>query len=235
VIARKFAAPLIAFTLAATAAPAFAQGAFPAPLPNQPANASPFPPVNASQPSAASPFPPPNAAASAPSPFDRGAAPVGGAGLGGAGLGGPPAAGGPPPGVAAAQEACMKQFMPLREEAERRAKLIKAASDRKAPAQEACKVISNFAQAEGRLVNFVKTKQQSCGIPAEVGKTLATNHSKTNQMMKQVCNAATAQPAGPAGPSLSEALGSSVLPEAAPARRSGGSTFDTISGNVLAR
>ena len=40
----------------------------------------------------------------------------------------------PPPQAA---EACMKGFAPLREEAERRGKLIKAASDRKAPPDEA--------------------------------------------------------------------------------------------------
>ena len=46
---------------------------------------------------------------------------------------------------------------------------------------------------------------------------------------------AQAQKAGPAGPSLSEVLGSSAaLPEATPSKK-GGSTFDTLNGNVLAR
>jgi len=56
-------------------------------------------------------------------------------------------------------------------------------------------------------------------------------------MMRQVCTAAQqVQQRGPAGPSLSDVLGSSAaLPEATAAKKSGGSTFDTLNGNVLTR
>jgi hypothetical protein len=55
-------------------------------------------------------------------------------------------------------------------------------------------------------------------------------------MQKKVCAMAQQQQQrGPVGPSLSEALGSSAsLPESTPTRK-GGSTFDTLNGNVLAR
>ena len=55
-------------------------------------------------------------------------------------------------------------------------------------------------------------------------------------MQKKVCAVAQqAQQRGPAGPSLSEVLGSSAaLPEATPEKK-GGSTFDTLNGNVLTR
>ena len=44
------------------------------------------------------------------------------------------------------------------------------------------------------------------------------------------------QQRGPAGPSLSEVLGSSAaMPEAQHRQAKGGSTFDTLNGNVLAR
>src|SRR5437588_13049398 len=49
-------------------------------------------------------------------------------------------------------EACTKGFAPLREEAEKRGKLIKAASDRKAPPHEACKLIGDFGQAELKMI-----------------------------------------------------------------------------------
>jgi hypothetical protein len=40
----------------------------------------------------------------------------------------------------------------------------------------------------------------------------------------------------PAGPSLSDVLGSAAaLPEATVAKKSGGTTFDTLSGNALTR
>ena len=40
---------------------------------------------------------------------------------------------------------------------------------------------------------------------------------------------------GPAGPSLSEVLGSATMAPEATASRKGGSTFDTLNGNVLSR
>ncbi|TKW74541.1 MAG: hypothetical protein DI543_24275, partial [Bradyrhizobium icense] len=71
-IIRRLIAPLAVAVVTFHAAEAGAQGAFPAPLPNQPANASPFPPVGGGAPAQSSPFPPVGggqAAAPAPSAF----------------------------------------------------------------------------------------------------------------------------------------------------------------------
>ena len=147
---------LIVLTVAATALSvghAAAQSAFPAPLPNQgqagTASDPAFPPVNGARASRAGTasdpaFPPVNGAPAArvgatPSAFPaNGAAPIAGGGLSS-----PP----PPPGAGggAAGDACMKDFVPLREEAEKRGKAIKAASDRHASPQEACKLIGNYS------------------------------------------------------------------------------------------
>ena len=130
----------------------------------------------------------------------------------------------------------MKGFVPLREEAEKRGKLIKAASDRKAPPDEACKLIRNFGQAELKMIKYVETNSAKCGIPPQIADQLKTGHKNTEKMQTQVCNVAQqAATRGPAGPSLSEVLGSSAaLPEAQPVKK-GGSTFDTLNGNVLQR
>lgn len=250
---------LMPLTIAATmgfGAHALAQGAFPAPLPNQSGAASPFPPVNGAAASAnassspfppvgnsaaparsaaASPFPPVGGApASAPAAFPtHGAAPIGGGFGGGGPMGGQ--AGGP----SGAQEQCMSRFAPLRAEAEKRANMIKAASARKATPQEACKLITNFVQSEARLIDFVTKNQSACGIPADVPKQMKANSARTAQLRKNVCAAAAnggAAPGAPAAaPSLSEVLGSSSAVEARSVRRSGGSTFDTLNGNVLER
>ncbi len=107
----------------------------------------------------------------------------------------------------------MEKFAPLRQDAEKRAKMIQAASERKAPPQEACGLIKAYVQAESKLVNYVTTKQTACGIPAEIPKQLKANQGRSQQMMKVVCQAA-AQPQGGGGaaaaPSLSEVLGSSA-------------------------
>jgi len=203
---------------------AFAQGAFPAPLPNQApaANASPFPPVNGAAPSAG---------VGAPSAFERGAAPVSGSAFSGAGPQPQSPSGGGP------SDACMKGFMPLREEAEKRGKLIKAASERKAPPDEACKLIAGFGAAEVKMIKYIEANAAKCGIPPQIGDQLKTGHKNTEKMQAQVCNVAQqqAQQRGPAAPSLSDVLGTSAaLPEAQPAKK-GGSTFDTMNGNVLTR
>lgn len=215
---RRFSLPLTIAALAVSTASALAQGAFPAPLPNQ-SGASPFPPVNGAAPAAT---------VGAPSAFDTGAAPVGGSGFGA-----PPAQQAGPPGG----DDCMKKFMPLREDAEKRGKAIKAAGERHAPPDEACKLIGSFSQAEMKMIKFVEANAARCGIPAQIGDQLRTGHKNTEQMHQKVCAVAQQQQQrGPAGPSLSDVLGSSsALPEATTAKRSGGSTFDTLNGNVLAR
>ncbi len=128
----------------------------------------------------------------------------------------------------------MQQFTPMRDEVQRRAKQVQDASKRHATPQEACKLIGEFSQAEQRFLNFVSTKQSACGIPAEIPKQMKVAHGHTEQMLKQVCHMANA-PQASAGPSLSDVIGSPSVPEDAPTKRKGGSTFDTINGNVLSR
>jgi hypothetical protein len=234
-IIRRLIVPLTVAVVAVHAGHAAAQGGFPAPLPGQvQANDPAFPPV-AGQARASDPaFPPvsgaaPRASIGGPASFPvNGAAPVEGSAFGGPG----PAA----PSQAAGGEDCMRQFVPLREEAEKRGKLIKAASDRHAPPDEACKLIGNYGQAEIKMIKFVESHQAKCGIPPQVSDQMKAGHKNTETLLKKVC--AVAQQAatrGPAGPSLSEVLGSSSdAPEATPTKK-GGSTFDTLNGNVLTR
>lgn len=215
---RRLIVPLAAAVIIANAGHVFAQGAFPAPLPSQaaPSGPSPFPPVNGA-PAASAPvssFPATGAAPITGSAFER-----------------PPA----PPTQAGGQD-CMKEFMPLREETERRGKMIKAAGDRKASPEEACKLIGNYSQAEVKMLKYVEVNAAKCGIPPQIGDQLKKSHQSTEAMQKKVCTVAQQrQQQAPAGPSLSEVLGSSAaLPEATPAKK-GGSTFDTLNGNVLTR
>jgi hypothetical protein len=220
-IIRRLIMPLTVAVVTAHASHGLAQGAFPAPLPGQaaPNNASPFPPVNGAAPAASvgaapSSFPVQGAAPIAGSAFERGPA---------------------PPSQAGPANDCMKEFVPLREEAEKRGKLIKAASDRHAPPDEACKLIGNFGQAESKMIKYIEAHATKCGIPPQISEQMKNGHKNTENLLKKVCAVAQQQQKGPAGPSLSEVLGSSAaLPEATPTKK-GGSTFDTLNGNVLAR
>jgi hypothetical protein len=232
---RSLLAPLAAAVFVIHAGQAFAQGAFPAPLPGQVQPNDPafppvpgqsvqrgdpaFPPVNGSRPTASVGAPP---MSSFPA---GGAAPISGG-----------FASAPPQGGGGGSPAdCMKQFLPLREEAEKRGKEIKAASDRHATPQVACKLIGGFSQAEVRMMNYVEKNSARCGIPAQVTDQLKNGHKNTEVMLKKVCDAAQQAQRAPAGPTLSDVLGSAAaLPEAT-TRKKGGSTFDTLSGNVLTR
>jgi hypothetical protein len=226
--------PLTLLVLSVPTAAALAQGAFPAPLPGQAAPAATpaandpaFPPVNGSAPTASIGAPP------AASPFpSAGVAPM----MGGAGGFGPPpgaprpgAGGGPP-------EACMKAFVPLREDAEKKGKMIKAASDRHAAPDEACKLIGNYAAAEVKMISYVEKNSAKCGIPPQITDQLKNGHKGTENLLKKVCDAAKQmRTAGPAGPTLSDVLGTSAAAPEATAAKKGGSTFDTLNGNVLTR
>jgi hypothetical protein len=253
-IIRRLMVPLAVAFVTVHAGQGFAQSAFPAPLPgqagsrNDPAfppapgqagtrNDPAFPPVPGQAGTRNDPaFPPVSGQAvtrndPAFPPVNGAAFPAGGAApLLGGGFAGGPASPTMPGGGAA--EACMKAFMPLREEAEKRSKLIKAASEHHAPPEEACKLIENFGQAEVKMIKYVETNATRCGIPPQIHEQLEKGHSNTEMMQKKVCTMAQQRPAGV---SLSEALGSATaLPEAT-AKKKGGSAFDTLTGNVLTR
>ncbi len=84
----------------------------------------------------------------------------------------------------------MKNFVPLREEAEKRGKAIKTASDRHASPQEACKLIGNYSQAEIKMIRYVEANASKCGIPAQISDQLKNGHKNTEALLKKVCNVA---------------------------------------------
>jgi len=202
------------------------QGAFPAPLPNQQraiANDPAFPPVNGAAPRASIGAPP------AASPFpSAGAAPV--ASVPG---GFSPA---PPTQSAGPSDACMRNFIPLREDAAKKGKMLEAAGKRKAGPDEACKLIRNYSAAEVKMIKYVAANATKSGIPAQVADQLKNGHERTETMEQKICTIAEqVKTRGPAGPSLSEVLGTATAAPEATASRKGGSTFDTLNGNVLQR
>ena len=105
-----------------------------------------------------------------------------------------------------------------------------------APPDEACKLITNFGQAETNMIRYVEKHSADCGIPPQIADQLKVGHKNTEGLQSKVCAVAKqVQQRGPAGPSLSEVLGSSASVPEATVSRKGGSTFDTMNGNVLAR
>jgi hypothetical protein len=84
-------------------------------------------------------------------------------------------------------DACNSEFTPLREEAEARGRLIRAASARRAPRGEACELIGNFAQSEIRMIEYVNANATRCAIPARIADQLRAGHQNTEAMRKKIC------------------------------------------------
>jgi hypothetical protein len=128
------------------------------------------------------------------------------------------------------RDACAKEFVLLREEAEKHGKLIKAASERRAPPDEACELIGNFGQSEIKMIKYIEANS-ACGIPPEIADRLKAGHKNTEAMQKKVCAVARqAQLLAPASPGLGGVLGPLKREPAGPV---GG--FDDIGAPPLVR
>ena len=154
---RHLILPLTAAVVTFHTGQAFAQSAFPAPLPSQTETP---------------------ASSTSPVPHMNGAAPSASPGASAELLAG------------SRSDACMNGFAPLREEAEKRSKLIKEASERHASPVEGCKLIGSFGQAEIKMIKYVEANAERCGIPPQIADQLRNGHKNTEKMQKQVCTMA---------------------------------------------
>ena len=192
-----------------------------APSQGQTASGSAFPPPPGQAPAQRqdSAFPPPPGQSQGAAPGGFSPAQPGGFGGGG-------------PGPSEAQKVCLT-FPSLREDVEKGAAVIRAASDRKAPREEVCPLFKSFTVKEGKMVSFLETNQKLCGVPPKIVTQMKTNHAKTVQIRNTVCSTGPAGPA--AGPTLSDALGGPVIADDTSAKLPGRGTFDTLTGNALQR
>jgi hypothetical protein len=134
----------------------------------------------------------------------------------------PPQRAGEPP--------CMRDFVRLRDDAEKLAGKVMAAQKAKVPLPEACKLLTAFAASQEKLLKFAKENETWCGIPPQLIQQISTGHANVAKARTRVCQMAAAPPR-PAGPSLSDALGGPI-PDASNIK-TGRGTFDTLTGTPL--
>jgi hypothetical protein len=133
---------------------------------------------------------------------------------------------GPPP-------AC-QQVLALRDEAQKHGQALSAAGKKKAPPDEICKLFKAFLAVETKFVKGLEENATTCGVPPDLLKQVKGGHNVASQTAKKVCDAA-AQGPRPAGPTLSDALGTTPqVPDSSSITRGQG-TFDTLSGSPLAQ
>jgi hypothetical protein len=143
--------------------------------------------------------------------------------------GGPPASFAPPQPPPACQ-----QLLSAREETAKHGKALQAAGEKKAPPEELCKLFKAFLAAEVKMLKGLQDHSATCGVPPEIIKQVKDGHGKASEVSKRVCDAAS-QAARPAGPSLSDALGTTPMVPDASAGTKRQSTFDTLTGSPLTR
>jgi hypothetical protein len=132
--------------------------------------------------------------------------------------------------------AACRQLLVLRDETAKYAHAIQAAGQakKKPSPEEACKLFKAYLGSEAKMIKGLKEHSATCGVPSETIKQVELQHSRAGETGKQVCDAAARGPVQ-AGPSFSDALGSTPLvPEGNDRNKSGG-TFDTLTGNALQR
>ncbi len=130
---------------------------------------------------------------------------------------------------------CFAKFLELRKDVEKRGSALQAAGQRKEKPtpKEACGLFNAFTGAESKMIKYATANAASCGIPAQIIDNMKQANAKSNEIRARVCQIAAAGPPRPAAPSLSDALSAPVANSNN--IKTGRGTFDTLTGNPLAR
>jgi hypothetical protein len=122
-------------------------------------------------------------------------------------------------------------FGKLTAEAQKRSALVSAAMKAKADRKELCTLMTNFVAAETSVVKFLEANKVWCGVPDEAITTSKANHEKSMKFRTMACSEEGPRPKAP---SLSDAIKSPSV-DTAKNTKTGRGTFDTLTGNPLAR
>jgi hypothetical protein len=153
-------------------------------------------------------------------------------------MGAPPQMMGPMgarPQGAPADNPCLKEFLRLRSEVEKKGAVAKAVNDRKGSREEMCAAISGIHVAQVVWVKYAAGEGSKCGIPPDIVKQLRGGQDHLAKLRKNVCAAGPATAGAPAAPSLSEALGTAQLPPSSGSEgpRKRGGVLDTMTGTPI--
>jgi hypothetical protein len=129
---------------------------------------------------------------------------------------------------------CFKEFSALRGEADKYGKALQAAGQRKAPPQEACKLLTSLVAAEKKLLKYTEENGTWCGIPPQILAQMKDQQGKTSTLRTRVCDFAARGSRAAPGPTLSDALGTNLVPNSSNVQ-SGRGTFDTLTGSPLGK
>jgi hypothetical protein len=122
-------------------------------------------------------------------------------------------------------------FSKLTAEAQKRSTLVTAAMKAKADRKELCTLMTSFVAAETSVVKFLQDNKVWCGVPDQVLTVSKANHEKSMKFRTMACSEEGPRPKAP---SLSDAIKGPAA-DTAKNTKTGRGTFDTLTGNPLAR
>jgi hypothetical protein len=123
-------------------------------------------------------------------------------------------------------------FPRLSAETKKRADAVQAAIQAKADRKQVCALMTTFVASEAVVIKFLVENQQWCGVPEQAITVSKTNHEKSLKFKTMACNTDGAPQAKP--PTLSDAIKTPNV-DSSKNTSTGRGTFDTLTGNPLAR
>jgi hypothetical protein len=104
-------------------------------------------------------------------------------------------------------------LLATRDELQKHGQAISAANEKRADVKVACGLFRKYLATEARLIGMLEANGASCGASAQILQQVRGSHAKSQQIGKQVCDAARHGP-GPA-PILDDRL---IPPKPKPVR-----------------
>jgi len=138
-------------------------------------------------------------------------------------------------GVSAASAQAAPQcaaFTTLSAEARKRAAAVHTAMEAKVDRKQVCALMTSFVTAEGNVIKFLEQNKTWCGVPDQVIAASKVNHEKSEQFRTAACNENAPHPKTP---TLSDVIKTPTVDSATSVKTGHGGTFDTLTGNPLAR
>jgi hypothetical protein len=127
--------------------------------------------------------------------------------------------------------AVCNDFGKLSAEAQKRSQAVGAAMKAKADRKQLCTLMTSFVASETTVVKFLEDNKVWCGIPDQVITSSKANHEKSLKFRTMACSEDAPRPKAP---SLSDAIKTPSV-DTAKNTKTGRGTFDTLTGNPLAR
>jgi len=122
-------------------------------------------------------------------------------------------------------------FGKLTEEAQKRSAAVAGAIKAKVDRKQICTLMTSFLAAETNVVKFLQDNKVWCGIPDQAIAVSKANHEKSLKFRTMAC---TEEVPRPKAPTLSDAIKPPSI-DSAKNTQTGRGTFDTLTGNPLAR